>query len=499
MQLNQFNGGINVRMAPHTIGTNEGIIYTNIDNAGVSLKPIKADKDENTSIDKYLYNYKDTWLSSANYRDYQKFQEKLYYSDGLGRPQKTTDGVNWFNLGIVKPDNAPTITEDVAGVIEGTYQYCYTYYNNSDGTESMPSPYSSELTVSGKKIKVTYIASTDVQVDKIRIYRIGGNLPTMELVIEVANATSNYLDNLGDLQIEGTVLATFSNKEAPTGLSYIKESNAMLFGAKDDKLYYSQIAYVDYWSAFNFIDFDDTITGIGAIGNGLLVFTEFKTYIVTGTSPETLSKYLLSGNQGCLSHRTISFAKNTLIWLSSDGICASSGGDIQIVSRDKMGKIQLDNVKDSVVYDDVYYLSYDTDDILCFDTRFGNIIKHISGSTECFHIYDDVLYYSYNGQLYSMFQDTNYREFLYKSAELGDGQISNLKNYKNIYLNVIGTMAIKVYIDSVLIGTYNVDTSTHEIKLPQDKRRGYSIQFEINGVGELREIQYVVEGRQNGK
>ena len=500
MQLNQFNGGANTRIAPHAIGINEGVIYTNIDNSGISLKPLLEDKDENTDVEKYIFNFKDNWISTDIDRDYQVFQEKLYYSDGVNIPQKSTDGINWYNLGIAKPTTKTDIVDaEEDGNINGTYQYCYTYYNSSDGTESQPAEYSDPLTISDSQIKVSYSASDDAQVDKIRIYRVGGNLPAMSLVTEVDNDTAEYVDNLGDLDIIGSVLDSANHAQAKEGLKYLTEANAMFFAAKDDKLYYSDIAYVNYWSDFNFIDFDANITGIGAIGNGLLVFTKYKTYIITGNSPETLSKYLLSGNQGCLSHKTIGFAHNILVWLSTDGICASNGGEVEVVSRDKLGKISFTDVKQAIIYDDTYYLAYDTDKILCIDNRFGRIAKYIICEVDSFHIYNDTIYYSSNGRLYSMFNGTSNRSLTFKSAEFGDGQLSNIKNYKNVYINAIGSLTIKVYIDRDLVGTYNINSSTREIKLPQDKRRGYTIQFEIKGTGELRELYYIVEGRQNGK
>jgi len=500
-QLNQFNGGLNIRLAPHLININEAQVYTNIDNTSVTLKPIKEDTNENQEVFSNMFNFNDRWISSKNYRTYQEFQEKLYYSDGIGIPQKSNDGIEWYNLGIKKPTNAPSTSIEGSGVLEGTLQYCYTYYNIEDGTESQPSEFSLELSVSSQKININVLVSYDTQVTNIRIYRIGGNITSMQLVVELPNSSTTYTDDTTDLDIPGSILDSYNNNQAPISLNYLTEHNAMFFGSIKDKLFYSDIAFVNNWSSFNFIDFDSDITGIGPVPNGLLVFTKFKTYIVTGTSPNTLSKYLLNANQGCIEHKSIKFANNTLIWISTDGICISNGGEVIVISRDKLGKMYKASyieITDSVVYDDIYYVGY-KDGIGIADFRFGTIFKYIDTIIEGFHIHNDILYYSKVDKLYSLGTSNINRSLQYKSPKLSDGQISNLKNYKSIYINCIGDLQVKIYIDSELIITKDISSDTSEILIPQQSRKGYYIEFEITGTGELLELQYIVEGRQNGK
>jgi len=498
-QLNQYNGGLNIRLAPHLINTNEAQVYVNVEPEAISLKPIKGDTNESQEVYQFMYNFNDSWISSPTYKTYQEFQEKLYYSDGVGIPQKSSDGTTWFNLGIKESSSKPITSISGSGVLDGTIQYAYTYYNINDGTESKPSEYSTELSVSSQSVNIDVTASTDPQVTNIRLYRLGGNLTSMQLVVELDNTTQTYTDNIGDLDIIGDVLDSYNNGQAPEGLSYLTENNAMFFGSVKDKLWYSDIAYVNNWSSFNFIDFDQPITAIGAVPNGLLVFTEFKTYIVTGTSPDTLSKYLLSANQGCIDHRSIKYAKNTLLWLSSDGVCASSGGDIQVISRDKLGNSYVPStINDTIVYDDVYYIAH-SQGILVADFRFGLIFRNIDTIVDGFDIYNDVLYYSKDNNLYSLGTSTEYKTLDYKSPKLSDGQVSNLKNYKSIYVRCLGTLQISISIDGILVTTKSIDSSTSEILIPQLSRKGYCIEFEVTGTGELLELQYVVEGRQNGK
>lgn len=613
MQLNDFTGGLNLRLALHLIGQNEGVIYSNIDTIKGSLVPLKQDTKTSISMSRYIVNFKDTWISSDIETTYVEFQEKLYYTTGSGIPQKTSDGVTFQNLGIVKPRVKPITTSNTideptdilkeletttlgtfdsgiyrfkysyysstfnletslsstlsitlsdlevdedrlaiklsipastdtnisnirlyllapngseyklvttfsniateyelldnsvttnvytnANIFNGTYQYCYTYYNSTDGTESQPSTYSNELKTISNSISVTVTASSDSQVDKIRLYRIGGNLTTMSLVTTLSNTTQTYLDTLADDEIDSRVLDSYNNKQAPSNLVNLTEANAMFFGTVSDKLWFSEIAYVNYWSEFNYIDFDSPITGIGNTQNGLLVFTKYKTYIVTGNSPSTLSKYLLDGSQGCLSHKSIAFVKGTLIWVSSDGICWSSGGTVEVLSRAKLGNLTITNIKDSIVWDDVYYLSY-SNSTLVVDFRFGVIFSNLDISPDSFYNYKDQVYYSNNSELYTLFTSTEDRSIDFTTGLLSDGSISTLKNYKNVYLNTTGTLTFKTYINNELVSTKLLNGGVEEVKFPQDKRLGYNIRFSFSGVGSVLEIAYTMEGRQNGR
>ena len=500
MQLNDFTGGLNLRLAPHLIGQNEGVIYSNIDTIKGSLVPLKQDTKTSIIIAKYIVNFKDKWISSDIDTTYLEFQEKLYYTTGSGTPQKSSNGVTFQNLGIVKPGSKPRLSASAipSGIFDGVYQYCYTYYNNVDGTESQPSEYSNELDIIANSISVTVTASYDSQVDKIRIYRIGNNLTTMSLVTTLSNANQTYVDILDDLSIDSRILDSYNNKQAPSNLKYLTEANAMFFGAVSDKLWFSEIAYVNYWSEFNYIDFDSPITGIGNTQNGLLVFTKYKTYIVTGNSPSTLSKYLLDGSQGCLSHNSIAFVKGTLIWVSSDGVCGSSGGNVEVLSRAKLGNLTITNIKDSIVWDDVYYLSY-SNSTLVVDFRFGVIFSNLDISPDSFYNYNDQVYYSNNSELYTLFTSTEDRSIEFKTGLLSDGSISTLKNYKNVYLNTTGALTFKTYINNELVSTKILNGGVEEIKFPQDKRLGYNIRFSFSGVGSVLEIAYAMEGRQNGR
>lgn len=498
-QLNQWEGGLNIRLHPGIIKINEGVKYINVDNEKTSLSPIKYDTVIQETDYQRLYIFKDNYIQTDEDRDYVEFNQKLYYSNGTGRPQKSSDGVTFYNLGIEKPSSAPAIATSDSGLLNGTLQYTYTYYNVNDGTESQPSEYSGELEATNNKVLVSNIlASADPQVTHIRLYRLGGTLTDMFLVIELDNIDQSYEDNIEDTEILGYALDSHNNAQAFTGTLYLTQANAMFFGSIGNKLYYTDIGFPDYWSEFNYIVFDDNITGIGVTQAGVVVFTKFKTYIVIGTSPSTLSKYLLSGNQGCLSHKTIKFINNTLVWVSTDGVCATSGGDIQIVTKNNLGITLFSNIKDAVVYNEVYYLSYNSK-TLAIDFRYGLAFRELSISPTSFMYYNDLVYFVLNGNIYTLGTDSAYRNMVYKSGNIADGSLTNIKTFKSFYVYSTGSLYIKLYIDDNLVLTTTLQGGVEELKVPNQYRQGYYFSYEVEGSGELFELEYKVEGRQNGR
>lgn len=503
MQLGQFNGGKNTRIAPHLIRPNEGVVYTNIDNTTTTLKPIKSSLSElqNFGSNTSFYFFSGVWISKAYSTSYVEFQGKLYFS-GTGIPQKTSDGINFYNLGIAGPATKPTTVYNGTLGIISIRQYCYTYYNSADGSESMPSPYSTELEYTDNNITISGIVpSLDTQVTDIKIYRLGGPYTEMVLVATIAKTSTSYVDILGDLVIDGSILTSQASGQAPSGLDHLTEYSSMFFGTLDDKLYYSDIAYVNNWSPFFFIDFDATIIGLGSTQNGLLVFTKDKTYIVTGSSPTALSKVLLHGSQGCLNHKTIKYVDNTLVWQSRDGLCTSNGSSVLVATLDKLGFIDLTAISGEV-WDNQYFLFHTTGTLIA-DFRFGELIFRdidiIANGTWYSSRFDKLYYMTVTGDLYSLFTGAGLLPYTYKTGKLTEGALSIIKNYKTFYVYTYGVATFKLYIDGVLNITKVLEVGLNEIKPPQITKLGYYIEIEISGTGEVAEIEYKVEARQNGR
>jgi len=507
-QLTNFSGGLNTRYTPHLISIDQSVKCENVNPSAISLKPMADDDDElqNFGANSSFFYFAGAWIARSGATDYVEFQDVLYYSDGISIPQKTVDGTNFYNVGITTPTTKPTVVANDAVDPDNkdVRQYCYTYYNANDTTESVPSPYSLELDVSTDNVDISgFIASTDTQVTHIRIYRLGGNLSNMTLVASIANTVpQTYTDISSDLDIASEhQLDSFNAGQALAGLLFLTEYNAMLFGAIDDKLYYSEVGKPNEWSAFSFLDFDYPITGLGATQNGLLVFTKSRTHLITGNAPAALNKVLIHASQGCINHKTIKYVDNLLIWLSQDGLCTSNGGSVQVITLDKLDKLVVTSL-DAEILDNQYYLFHNTE-TLVVDFRYGpptfRTIDLIANGAWYSEQFDRLYYVDVLGNLYSLGRGESTRTYNYKTGRLTEGSISNLKNYRTIYVYILGTAEMKSYIDGVLVSTINLTNGQNEVKLPQQKRQGYYIEFEFTGTGEVLEVEYKLEGRQNGR
>jgi len=381
--------------------------------------------------------------------------------------------------------------------IKGTIQYVYTFYNSADGTESVQSPASAEQELNDVVNLTVLEVSTDPQVDKKRIYRIGGNLASFALVDTIDNADVSYIDNTEDTDIVGTILTAQSNVVAPTALKHLSEAYAILFGAEDNKLRFTQIGKPNYWPEDFFLLFNATITGVAPVANGILVFTHFRTYIILGTNPNSFTQHPLSGDQGCIAEESIQLVSEAAVWASTDGVCVSNGSRVEVVTKEKTGKLIIDPV-DSALLDEVYYVLDTNMTMLAVDFRYGLIIKNLKLGVNTVVSADDRLFGYREGVLYALFESAEVETFKYTSPNFVEGKVSEFKTYKKIQIYSTGTVIVDVLIDNVIVKTKElIGADNHQVQVPQDKQRGHFIQFHIEGTGEVYEIEYIAGRSEN--
>lgn len=395
--------------------------------------------------------------------------------------------------------NTAVLNESAITSFEGVYQYVYTYYNSTDGSESAPSPLSAELDTESGEIEVLLPStSSDPQVTHKRLYRIGNNIVQFTLVAELPLSTTLYLDNLSDSEVDGRFLESDNYSQAPAGLNYLAESYAMLFGAIGTSLRFTPIAEPTAWPPEYEIQFDSEITGLGAVSNGVLVFTRFKTFIVTGTGPLSLAQQSLRGDQGCIAFESIQEVKEgMLMWASEDGLCSSSGNNVVSVTKFALGETKL-LPTDSVVHDEIYYCHNSDGKTLAWDYRFQPILKWLDLGVTALSVANGEIYGYSDGILNVLYKAADNLTFSYKSPRLVEGSYSEAKTYKKVYIRSEGDIIINIIIDEVVVSTFELtETETHQLQVPQQQQRGYSIQFDITGTGVIHEIEYVASNRKN--
>lgn len=517
-QIIDFTGGLNNKLDPVRIQDNQAVVYENIDIISNCLKSLKGEKEIQDATDALPFYFKGHWTFSKPGTSYARLLGLSYraYDDKL---EKTLKGKVWSNLWIQPPEQAPEVTKgtdyaDGDSSSNGFYgddiYYCYTYYNEDDGSESAPSPYSPKTTIGTYKsgsnahwIKgrglIKVVKSADPQITHINIYRLGGGITYMQKCLQVENISGTYVDETGADLLLGS-LQTIGFIEPPK-VAYITAYYALLFGVSLENknvLKYSNEANPLLWDPLNYIIFDEDIVGLGASSLGLLIFTEYRVYILYGTSPSEFQRYLLYDNVGCSNHSSIQTYNGSVIWQSEDGIYIFNSQKAQNITMQKLTKLDKNIISSCMLYD-CYYGLLEDGNLVCIDFKVSSLpIFIVDAQVDGIFAALNKIYGTKNGKLVDIFNE-NDRILHWKSKAYSENAVTVLKNYKYIHIYCLGEFKFKVYTDDRLAAEVDLVNGFNEVKLKQDLRLGYTIQFEIIGKGKVLEMAYSTENRLQNK
>ena len=258
------------------------------------------------------------------------FSNFFWYANG--NENFKFDGTDWSSLGIPAPVAAPTTAVGIAGVLTGDYEYCYNYvYKNgslSYESESKASAISTALlAVSLKKINVTVVVDPTGAASNIRIWRRSSVAAEFQLVVELANASATYVDNIADSALGRYLEAPYEG--APDAvLTGICQWKNRLFGWNGSQLYMTRENMPEKWYGAT-SDYkpwtvdpenNEPIIGAYAVENYLMIFTGNQGYVLTGDS-ETNFALLPKLKVGLLAPRSFALCgANKAVWLSKQGV-----------------------------------------------------------------------------------------------------------------------------------------------------------------------------------
>jgi len=271
-----------------------------------------------------------------------KYGKHMMYVDGSNGNYKY-DGTNWLKLGIAAPGAAPTVAVNAAaGNLNGTYiyRYVYVYKNGSLGyeSESRWSEYSAEVVPANEQVDVDVVASTDSQVTNIRIYRISSVSVEWRMVVELANTTATYTDNIAEDSLGDEINYPYEGEPLdkdlnPVMLDGIIQWRDRLWGWDESYLYFTREGYPEKWindtttlvQPFNIApSTGEKIVAAIPFKNLIVVFTDDDMFLVTGDAePFRVIDY--RNNLGCVAPRSPAVCDGRLFWLSKDGVQAWDG------------------------------------------------------------------------------------------------------------------------------------------------------------------------------
>ncbi|MBF0555915.1 MAG: hypothetical protein HQK96_15430 [Nitrospirae bacterium] len=266
------------------------------------------------------------WYAAAN--------DCIYYSDGVvtGCIQNNISR-QW---GIIPPA-LPVLNTAGFGILpRGTYLAALTYSRN-DGYESGCNGVV-EIDTSGG-FYINYAASSDPNVTAINVYVSTRGADTLYLAYTTANAAGTYLYD-GTVQ-HGVSLNTMFEQPAVAG-QLVEYFYGYMLVASGNVLFYSEpYRYESFRYESNFMVFDDRITLLCAVKDGLFVGTDTDVYFLQGTNPLQVTRYNVAGYGAVYGtqFRGKPYA-DVVYFLSRRGLCRVSTGG------------QFENLTDDVVYFD---------------------------------------------------------------------------------------------------------------------------------------------------
>jgi hypothetical protein len=242
----------------------------------------------------YLKSLSEDFLSATTLRSgitgsldmaYLFLNNKVYYSDGNIRGVVENGVSRSWGLDI---PSVPILSSSIPGSLKaGVYQTCLTYVRN-DGQESGASDAASiTLTNDTSGIRVSgIIASSDPTVDKIRIYVSRRDSEIFYLAYTLTN-TNQMIDFTTFDGLSAIPLKTQFLSAPPAGQILEYHGGMIHIGSFDVDWYTEPFKYELCNTMTNHIQFQNDLSIIGAVDDGIFYGTDEEILFARGAGPKT--------------------------------------------------------------------------------------------------------------------------------------------------------------------------------------------------------------------
>lgn len=122
-----------------------------------------------------------------------------------------------------------------------------------------------------------------------------------------------------------------------------------LVGHFDNTLCFSEAFYPHAWPVSYQLAFSEDIVGVAAVSGGLVVATNGRPHMVTGSSPAAMADMHLDEDQPCVSGRSLVDMGEYAVYASPNGLVAVGGGSAKlltqtIISKDQWNALQPETI-----------------------------------------------------------------------------------------------------------------------------------------------------------
>lgn len=271
-------------------------------------------------------------------------ENPIYYT-GSGTPKKTNSTLaetgtapypgDYYEMGVPAPTSAPSVSASGGSGTAESRVYLFTYISEfgSIEEESAPSPASSVLSVlPGGTVTVSGLGSSapsgDYNITKKRIYRaVSGTSTTIYLkVADVAIGTASYSDTKTAAQL-GAAIESSNYNTPPSDLQgIVAMANGILVGFRENEIYFSEPYVPHAWPVIYSLTVEYPVVGLGAFGESVVVATKGNPFIISGSTPSSMSQAKVPLFEPCVSKRSIVSDDTGVMYASPNGVVKISQG-----------------------------------------------------------------------------------------------------------------------------------------------------------------------------
>jgi hypothetical protein len=225
-----------------------------------------------------------------------------------------------------------------------TRVYAYTNVSTFGSTteESAPSPLTAGVDISDKQQVIlkdfSAAPKTGYNITARRIYRSvsGSNATTLQFVAEIAPTATSYTDSLASASLGETIGTIGWEPPLDDMAGIIALPNQFLAGFSGDQLCFSEVNAPHAWPSEYRISLGDQIVGIAPFGQSIAVMTQRYPYIVTGSTPDSMTPEKIPMVEPCISKRSICSDSRGVMYASPNGLCAVGPGISGLVTGNVM-------------------------------------------------------------------------------------------------------------------------------------------------------------------
>lgn len=303
--------------------------------------------------------------------------------------------------------------------IERSSCYCYTLVQTIAGgiiqQESAPSPPSGIIDVlDGDGVRISGFEIPNLpgsNITHIRIYRTlsGTQSSEFHFLVELELPVDSWVDTVLDKDVSSEVLQTTTWDPIPDDAQGLILTNNGIYAAfRGNELLISEPNYAYAFPTDYRLTVEDKIVALGHTDNTIIVLTEGRPYLVSGTEPSQMQITHLPIEQSCVSAQSVGFLPGGVLYASPDGLMLFTANDqslatSQTYTRDQWQGLDIENLMGTVL--DGQYIGFfaGTNKGIIFTIGAKDIVRielpeHMKVVALYHHSQDDCIYLSVDGR-----------------------------------------------------------------------------------------------------